>query len=168
MHELTANQVLYRAYLASPVWKAKRAEALAFHGCICNRCKEWGSDVHHKTYERVGGGELMEDFEVLCRECHEVHHSLDPIAMTKTRRRTIHRRAIHAKLSAKHCQILWNKYPRIKNLNDLFIALNKTGKNEVAEDAAYLLGCHLLTENEANAFGSFWNTVRKNIHRTRK
>jgi hypothetical protein len=31
-------------------------------------------DVHHKTYERFGGDERMDDLEVLCRFCHIKHH----------------------------------------------------------------------------------------------
>src|SRR3990172_8367087 len=95
--QLTHNQVIHRAYLASPVWKSKRAEALAFYGCICNRCKEYGNDVHHKTYERVGGNELMKDLEVLCRDCHTAHHKLERKArkIDKTKPKTIHRRLVY-------------------------------------------------------------------------
>lgn len=104
----------------------------------------------------------MEDLEVLCRECHEVHHSLDEIARAP-RRRTIARRAICSRLTAKHRTILMAKHRGIETKNDLFIAINKPGKNSVAEDAAYLLGCYLLTDLEVSAFGSFTNTHNKKI-----
>lgn len=74
MSALPEGITLYRHYLQSPVWKAKRQEALSYYGCVCSRCKCYGTDVHHKTYERVGGNERMEDLEVLCRECHDAHH----------------------------------------------------------------------------------------------
>lgn len=70
----TDNQLIHRQYLCSPIWKEKRIEALTYYGCLCNRCGEYGNDVHHKTYERVGGRELMEDLEILCRDCHRAHH----------------------------------------------------------------------------------------------
>jgi hypothetical protein len=60
---LTDEQLIHRAYLASPLWAEKRIEALTFHGAICARCGSHGSDVHHKTYERTGGEELMTDLE---------------------------------------------------------------------------------------------------------
>lgn len=79
------QRALYRQYLKSPIWKAKRLEALTHYGCVCNRCKLHGTDVHHKTYERVGGDERMEDLEVLCRECHEAHHAVERCS-TRVRR----------------------------------------------------------------------------------
>jgi hypothetical protein len=96
--QLTLNQVAYRAYLRSPVWKSKRLEALEFYGCICARCGEWGNDVHHATYVRVGGQELMEDLEVLCRDCHKAHHAVEQHTGRKTRG-AIHREAIFRYLS---------------------------------------------------------------------
>jgi CRP-like cAMP-binding protein len=65
----------YQAYIHSPTWMAKRATALdaADHRCqVCNRAKHL--DVHHRTYERFGGGELPGDLTVLCRVCHDLFH----------------------------------------------------------------------------------------------
>lgn len=155
---------MYRAYLTTPIWKEKRRQAIELYGCICMRCGEWGNDVHHKTYERVGGDELMEDLEVLCRECHSVHHSLDSVSRSqKSRRRTIHRRGVYDKLTAKHVMVLWGKYPRIKNNKDLFIAINKPGHNEVAQDAANLLGCNLLTYQESTGMSDLWRDHNKKL-----
>jgi len=161
----TDRQIMYRAYLTTPAWKEKRKQALELYGCICSRCKQFGNDVHHKTYERVGGDELMEDLEVLCRECHEAHHALDAVARTpKSRRRTIHRRAIFDKLTAKHVMALWNRYPRIKNNKDLFIAINKTGRNKVAEDAAYMLGCELIGNSECFGFQQLMSSHKRKLN----
>lgn len=164
MLQISHNQAMHRAYLTTPIWQAKRQQALDLYGCICSRCKEFGNDVHHKTYERVGGDELMEDLEVLCRECHSVHHSLDSISRSpKSRRRTIHRRGIYEKLTAKHVRVLWDKYPRIKNNKDLFIAINRPGVNHVAQDAANLLGCRLLTNQELNGMAGLWKDHNKKL-----
>lgn len=133
---MTHNQVLHRAYLASPVWKAKRVEALSFYGCVCNRCGDHGADVHHKTYERVGGRERMDDLEVLCRECHEAHHSVDKVA-GKRRKRGIHRRAIYYKLNDKHVSALRERF----KFGDLLSALT-FGDPDIAREAARMLGCY--------------------------
>lgn len=71
----------YAAYLKSPAWKAKRKEAIAFHGTTCQRCHTplgqgmttYYLRVHHKSYAHLGN-EPMEDLEVLCLGCHEQHH----------------------------------------------------------------------------------------------
>ena len=76
MEKLTLNQITHREYLKSPLWKEIRQKAINHYGPICSVCKEFGSDVHHKTYDRVGGHELMSDLEVLCRKCHEAKHDL--------------------------------------------------------------------------------------------
>ena len=76
---LTDKQMIHRAYLASPLWARKRIEALEYYGAVCARCKCHGSDVHHKTYDRTGGNELMSDLEVLCRPCHETHHRVERV-----------------------------------------------------------------------------------------
>jgi len=135
---LSDSQLIHRQYLASPVWKAKREEALAFYGCKCNRCGEFGNDVHHKTYERVGGMEKMEDLEILCRECHEAHHSVDKVCRSQGQDRAIHRQAIYAKLSGKHAQLILEKFPKCSNLRDCICF----GDPEIARYSASLLGCN--------------------------
>ena len=53
---LTQAQREYREYLASPLWRAKRQEALDAHGNVCEYCGAKGScDVHHKRYPSVLG-----------------------------------------------------------------------------------------------------------------
>jgi len=89
------RQLLHRQYLQSPIWKEKRKKAIEFYGTICARCSRYGTDVHHKTYDRVGGDEQMEDLEVLCRECHEAHHRAERATKScQKKTRSIHRRAI--------------------------------------------------------------------------
>lgn len=60
-----------------------------------------------------------------------------------------------ASLTSNTSPLLLERHKQVKTKNDLFIAINKLGKNEIAEDAAYLLGCELLTDKESNSFESF-------------
>lgn len=131
---ITVKQAEYRAYIASPVWKAKRGEALAFYGCICNKCCGWGNEVHHKTYERVGGNEKMEDLEVLCRECHEAHHRNHD---KRTRRKNpgIHRNAIWKRLKPHQREMVQALYPDESIYSAILL-----GNPYVANYAAKVLG----------------------------
>lgn len=71
----------YNVYLQSTHWRNLRAEKIREVGYRCEGCQTaydvWepgqSLDVHHKTYERLGF-ELLEDLEVLCRECHLTRH----------------------------------------------------------------------------------------------
>lgn len=139
MRSLSVSQIAHRAYLASPVWKAKRAEALSFYGCICSRCGDWGNDVHHKTYERQGGGELIEDLEVMCRECHRAHHAAERFTSNKSRRgRGIHIRVIHKRLTDKQYSKLRAIYPEMTG--NRYWDIN-FGNRRWADSAARMLGC---------------------------
>jgi phage terminase large subunit GpA-like protein len=111
----------------SPLWKSKRSEALAHYGCKCNRCGEYGNDVHHKTYQRVGGFELMDDLEILCRDCHKAHHRAQAHSVQRSRG-AINRQAIFRFLSeaqkTKICSMFSIHQPDLylKILNDRFYA----------------------------------------------
>ena len=81
----------YIAYLRSPEWAARRAEALDAADHQCEGFRDWGDDerafwdpeydfrfecgrtdrlsVHHVTYERLGHEEPS-DLMVLCPNCH--------------------------------------------------------------------------------------------------
>lgn len=73
------SQVLdYAAYLRSAHWRAKRNEALEYHGAACDQCgTEDDLQVHHKTYARLGR-EKMKDLQILCADCHTKLHEADP------------------------------------------------------------------------------------------
>jgi hypothetical protein len=75
--EITHKQAIHRQYLQSPLWRSVRKNALIQFGEICAKCGGYGTDVHHLTYERVGGDELIEDLQVLCRDCHEAVHAME-------------------------------------------------------------------------------------------
>lgn len=139
---LTPNQIFHREYLQSPVWKAKRQEALAHYGCICGRCGEYGSDVHHKTYDRVGGNEKMEDLEVLCRACHDAHHRVDHVVRRsrKKRKRSISRQALFRYLSPNQKQELKNEF-KISLDGELLMRLMSGEYPALLNRALKMLGC---------------------------
>ena len=71
---------IYKAFLASAAWRRIRAEKLAaspscelqHQGCL-------GAEqptVHHTTYARFGGDELMQDLQRACAPCHRYHDAL--------------------------------------------------------------------------------------------
>ncbi|HCK65768.1 MAG TPA: hypothetical protein DHW49_05845 [Anaerolineae bacterium] len=69
-------QKVYAQYLKSDVWTEIRLKAIVQAGYRCQRCNalffgETKLQVHHKTYDRVGGLEIDNDLEVVCAgECH--------------------------------------------------------------------------------------------------
>ena len=104
----------YRAYLTTPLWKNIRDKAIEHYGCICNRCGEYGNDVHHKTYARVGGMEQLEDLEILCRECHDAHHLIDKTSSRRGKKgrtkRSMPLRGALNYLSDKHREVLEEEF----------------------------------------------------------
>lgn len=68
----------YSQYLKTSTWRKKRGETLRRFSYACALCGFKGKlDVHHRTYERLGG-ELPEDLVALCRKCHQKHHDIMP------------------------------------------------------------------------------------------
>lgn len=69
----------YAHYLRSPAWHRKRTERLVKDR---HRCRKCGSkerlEVHHLTYDRVGGNEQMSDLWTLCQKCHAGVHGAKP------------------------------------------------------------------------------------------
>jgi len=137
--KLTSKQQLHRQYLKSPVWEEKRRQAIEFYGCICNRCGNWGNDVHHKTYDRVGGSETMQDLEILCRGCHEAHHRVERVTKQKCRRKNngINRAALALYLTPNQREILKAKF-RI-SWQDIYIAIIEGSNSEITHDALKML-----------------------------
>jgi len=66
----TEDSFDYHRYMASREWALKRQEVRKRSGGTCERChRAKMQDVHHLTYERVGG-ELLTDLLGVCRPCH--------------------------------------------------------------------------------------------------
>jgi len=65
----------YDQYIASAEWAAKRAQRLEIDGHKCRTCghtgEQWALQVHHVTYERLGGEDVENDLITLCAACHE-------------------------------------------------------------------------------------------------
>lgn len=64
----------YHNYMASEAWERKRQEVFSLCRGICQRCKCLpATQVHHKTYARVGD-EKLTDLKAVCNRCHEWIH----------------------------------------------------------------------------------------------
>lgn len=136
---LTNQQQIHRAYLRSPVWLAKRAEALSHYGATCSRCGNYGSDVHHKTYVRTGGCELLTDLEVLCRECHEAHHRAERATKVRGRRdSSINVLALARYLSSSQRDALCQRFNLMWTA--VFNAITVDRRRDVTEVALAMLG----------------------------
>lgn len=74
----------YEDFLTTPYWAGIRKMAYAIHGTKCCSCgvEKTKLNVHHKTYDRHGlehhSEVVKEDLIVLCRECHEKLHNIQP------------------------------------------------------------------------------------------
>ena len=67
---------MYKNYLSSDAWKAKRRDVQKRANGICEECNfNEGTDVHHLTYQRLFR-ESLDDLLLLCRACHTKHHEL--------------------------------------------------------------------------------------------
>lgn len=89
---LAKRKKAYDAYMRSPEWQALRNVRMQYDTYTCQRCgyvpdvrySPWEGGlicgpkalhVHHKTYARFGGKELLEDLETLCADCHGKEHA---------------------------------------------------------------------------------------------
>ncbi len=64
---------IYREYITSAAWRAKRRLKLKSTRGKCERCGQRATQVHHKHYDTLGR-ERLADLESLCRPCHEREH----------------------------------------------------------------------------------------------
>ena len=70
-----ARKRRYQEFMASDEWKHIRSLKLDLASHRCETCGGTERlDVHHLTYDRFGGDELLTDLRVLCRECHQTVH----------------------------------------------------------------------------------------------
>lgn len=62
---------LYKSYMVSAEWQAKRALVLKRCGCLCEGCGTAKAvEVHHITYRHFGS-EFLFELLGLCRACHD-------------------------------------------------------------------------------------------------
>ena len=80
LHQAKGNREnwkkVYPAYQKSSVWVEKRKQILKRANGKCEGCgaiviDDSALDIHHITYERVGGNERMDDLQALCYSCHQ-------------------------------------------------------------------------------------------------
>lgn len=64
----------YSAFIRSAAWRRLRDRRLEMDNWTCVKCEDPAEQVHHKTYDRFGGRERMEDLESLCSEHHAGEH----------------------------------------------------------------------------------------------
>ena len=68
-------------WLRSDTWNELRDLALDRFNNRCAICNtDQHVDVHHRTYERYGGDERLDDLTALCRGCHELFSRLGRLA----------------------------------------------------------------------------------------
>ena len=141
---ITVNQEIHRAYLQSPVWAEKRKDALAYYGCVCQKCGEYGNDVHHKTYKRTGEQELMRDLMVLCRSCHEAIHAAERSQKMQgiyKPGRKIHGQARFKYLTPKSRDILCEKYDCDEKSLEIKVYINQDSESrKIAKEACKMNG----------------------------
>lgn len=69
---------LYREYLKSEKWEAKRRMVMTRDRNLCQGClTAEATQVHHKTYDRVFDEPLF-DLVAICKDCHEKIHDGRP------------------------------------------------------------------------------------------
>ncbi len=66
----------HKKYTHSALWKKVRAPIIVRANGHCERCGKARTElqVHHLTYERMGGGELPSDLQAICGHCHLAIH----------------------------------------------------------------------------------------------
>lgn len=142
---LTENQINHRAYLQSPLWKKIRQKAIDEYGTICGKCGGYGTDVHHLTYDRVGGNELLEDLQVLCRECHEAIHAVERSTKKDKKGKTsCSVKTLYNLLSEKQKKHLEEKYGG--NSYALLFSPENFGK-EARKEACRMLGINKIEDH---------------------
>jgi hypothetical protein len=68
----------YQRYLRCKHWLITRRLVLERANSRCEICREChASEVHHKTYQRVGR-ENLDDLLAVCERCHKIQHSDGP------------------------------------------------------------------------------------------
>jgi len=122
---LSVNQELHREYLKSPLWKSIRQKALDHYGSVCGKCGKEGRDVHHLTYKRWGGSELINDLQVLCRECHSAIHAIERVARRKGPKKRVSVQALFGYLTEDQRKMIEGEFGGV--CYSLLLQKDKTG-----------------------------------------
>lgn len=66
----------------SKIWKLNRLKVLERDNNTCIDCGGTGYEVHHKSYDRIGTPEEVDDCVTLCYKCHlKAHNKKDNCAI---------------------------------------------------------------------------------------
>lgn len=76
----------YAQYMASPAWRAVRAQRLALDGGRCVVCGGAAVNVHHLTYANFGHEDIRRDLVSVCRRCHTHFDAVEQAARRARRR----------------------------------------------------------------------------------
>jgi 5-methylcytosine-specific restriction endonuclease McrA len=68
-NEMSNWRAKYNAYMRSEEWQRMREYIFELRDGICEFCGDPATEIHHRTYERLGR-ELPIDLQALCKECH--------------------------------------------------------------------------------------------------
>ena len=107
-------QKVYKLYLQSDVWQEKRKQVLGRADGRCERCKAiiFDPDVHHLTYDRVGGNERLEDLVVLCSSCHKIADEERDFETTERRTDTRYDARLNGFATRKYGDSWWFDHER--------------------------------------------------------
>lgn len=102
-------QKVYHAYLQSSVWKEKRRQILKRANGVCEKCgaRLLNPEVHHITYERVGGNEKPEDLMALCFSCHRKADRQRDVETSNRQADSYYRARLNGFATRKYGDIWW-------------------------------------------------------------
>lgn len=78
----TLRRMPYSQYLQTKHWKGLRGFMLRRFKTCQNCGRDYGLQVHHKTYKRLGREDALADLVVLCAPCHHSFHTGDDDTLT--------------------------------------------------------------------------------------
>jgi superfamily II DNA helicase RecQ len=119
------NEV-YKKYISSPEWQAKRSERLRIDNYTCQKCGGLrGLHVHHINYKNFGNENVYDDLITLCEKCHKdverQKQQNDKKMMEECERRIESDRKAREELKNKE---------KTRSINSLFF-LNHEEKNDI-------------------------------------
>lgn len=94
----------YEPYLKSDVWLEIRSQAIVRANNKCERCgSNLGKlDVHHITYDHIGGREKPEELQVLCYPCHQKADRIRTIKTDERRKNARYRARLEGYAARKY------------------------------------------------------------------
>ncbi len=103
---------IYESYLHSKIWKEKRSQILKRANGRCEKCGAISLklEVHHLTYERIGGKEKSTDLVALCHSCHLEADHQRAISTSQRQKSNRYWRRIHGFARRKYGDTWWDDH----------------------------------------------------------